>query len=119
MAGAKPTGGAPAALRGYVVTVALQGDLGKPRPALIVQSDLFREHPSVTVLPITSELHAAPLFRLTLQPESANGLQQVSQLMIDKPQSVSRQRLGRAIGRLSAERMVEVNRALALFLGLG
>ncbi|MHB8211101.1 MAG: type II toxin-antitoxin system PemK/MazF family toxin [Acidithiobacillus sp.] len=27
--------------RGAVVVVALQGDYGKPRPALVVQSDMF------------------------------------------------------------------------------
>lgn len=27
--------------RGDIVTIALQGDYGKPRPALIIQSDLF------------------------------------------------------------------------------
>ena len=41
--------------RGDVITVALQGDFGKPRPALVIQSDLFQDHPSITLLPITSE----------------------------------------------------------------
>lgn len=45
--------------RGDLVTVALQGDFGKPRPALIIQSDLFDAHPSLTILPVTSELRAA------------------------------------------------------------
>ena len=60
--------------RGDLVTVALQGDLGKPRPALVVQCDLFDEHPPVTVLPVTSEQVDAPLFRLTLLPDAGNGL---------------------------------------------
>lgn len=64
--------------RGDLVTVALQGDLGKPRPALVVQSDLFSAHPSVTVLPVTSELVDAPVFRLTLVPDARNGLQRPS-----------------------------------------
>ena len=55
--------------RGDLVTVSLPGSYGKPRPALIIQSDLFDEHPSVTVLPITSELRDAPLFRITIEPE--------------------------------------------------
>jgi len=43
--------------RGDVVTVAAAGDYGKPRPALIVQADLFNAaHPSVTVLPLTSTI---------------------------------------------------------------
>ena len=42
--------------RGDLVVVSLKGDYGKPRPALIVQSDLFDQHPSVTLMPVTSEL---------------------------------------------------------------
>ena len=58
--------------RGDLVTVALQGDLGKPRPALIIQSDLFDKHPSVTILPITSELRDVPLFRIQVNPSETN-----------------------------------------------
>ena len=44
--------------RGDLVTIALQGDFGKPRPALVVQSDLFNtDHATVSVLPITSAVH--------------------------------------------------------------
>ena len=66
--------------RGDVVTIALQGDYGKPRPALVVQSDLFDAHPSVTVLPITSELRETPLFRVDVEPNDANGLRKKSQV---------------------------------------
>ena len=104
--------------RGDLVTVALQGDLGKPRPALVVQSDLFDAHPSVTVLPVTSERVDAPLFRLDLLPDARNGLQRPSQVMVDKPQSVQRQRLGPVFGHLDDEAMLAVNRALVVFLGL-
>lgn len=104
--------------RGDLVTVALQGDLGKPRPALVVQSDLFDEHPSVTVLPVTSAGVAAPLLRITLEPDAANGLKLRSQVMVDKPQSVARARLGPVIGRVDDETLLAVNRALAVFLGL-
>lgn len=103
---------------GDLLTVALQGNLGKPRPALVVQSDLFEAHPSVTELPITSALHDAPLFRITLQPDTGNGLHAVSQVMVDKPQSVARDRLGAVIGYADDETMLAVNRALVVFLGL-
>ena len=65
------------------MTIALQGDLGKPRPALVIQSDLFDEHPSVTVLPVTSELRDTPLFRITIEPNAENGLQKPSQVMVE------------------------------------
>jgi mRNA interferase MazF len=104
--------------RGDLVTVALQGDLGKPRPALVIQSDLFEAHPSVTLLPVTGELRDAPLFRITVQPNEINGLGKPSQIMVDKPQSVAREKVGEPFGRLDDEAMVAVNRALAIFIGL-
>jgi len=104
--------------RGDLLTIALQGDLGKPRPALVIQSDLFDAHPSVTVLPLTRQMHASPLFRITVQPSAANGLRDASQVMVDKPSSVLRERLGPVFGRLDDETMLAVNRALAVFLGL-
>lgn len=103
--------------RGDLVTVALQGDLGKPRPALIIQSDLFNAHPSVTILPVTSELRDAPLLRIPVIPGELNGLNKPAQVMVDKPQSVARQKIGTPLGRLDDETMLAVNRALAVFLG--
>lgn len=104
--------------RGDLVTIALQGDLGKPRPALVIQSDLFDVHPSVTVLPLTSLLHDAPLVRITVQPSAVNGLRQESQVMVDKPSTVMRERIGPVFGRVDDETMLAMNRALAVFLGL-
>jgi len=103
--------------RGDLVTVALQGDSGKPRPALVIQSDLFDVHPSVTILPVTGELRAAPLFRIAVDPGELNGLDKPSQVMVDKPQSVAREKIGAVFGHLDDETMMTVNRALAVFLG--
>ena len=103
--------------RGDLVTVALQGDLGKPRPALVIQSDLFDAHPSVAILPVTGELRNAPLFRIAVNPTEQNGLTKPSQVMVDKPQSVARNKVGLVFGRLDDETMLAVNRALAVFLG--
>lgn len=104
--------------RGDLVTVALQGDQAKPRPALVVQADHFEDLASVTVLPITSTLVDAPLLRVTVEPSEQNGLVKRSQIMVDKPQTPSRSRVGPVIGRLDDATMVTVNRVLAVFLGL-
>ena len=105
--------------RGDVVVLALPGDYGKPRPALVVQSDLFNEtHASVTVVPVTSTLVDAPLFRLTVEPSPANGLRALSQLMIDKVTTVSRDRIAQIIGRLEDDFLLRVSRALALWVGI-
>jgi mRNA interferase MazF len=102
--------------RGDLVVVALPGDYGKPRPALVVQSDRFAEHPSVTVLPITSHLIEAPLLRIDVGAEC--GLERPSQIQIDKPHTPRRERIGEVIGRVDDATMVAVNRALTVFLGL-
>jgi mRNA interferase MazF len=104
--------------RGDFVTVAIQGDFGKPRPALIVQADAFADHATVTVLLVSSAPIDAPLLRLTIAPDAANGLKQTSQIMIDKTMTILRTKIGTTIGRLDADAMVEVERRLAVFLGI-
>jgi len=105
-------------MRGDLITVALQGDFGKPRPAVVIQSDLFDEHPSVTLLPLTSDLRDTPLFRITIEPSPENGLRQRSQIMVDKIHTVPRAKIGASLGRLSDDEQIAVNRSLMLFLGL-
>jgi mRNA interferase MazF len=105
--------------RGDIVTVALQGEFGKPRPAVIVQSGSFNaSHATVSILPITSTIVGAPLFRITIEPSPANGLRSVSQVMADKVVSVRRERLGPRIGSLDREAMARIGRSLALWLEL-
>jgi len=104
--------------RGDFVTIAMQGDFGKPRPALVIQSDQFNGHTTVTVLPVTSTLVEAPLLRVTVQPSSENGLQKPSQVMVDKTMTVKRDKIGPAFGNIDADTLVEVERCLAVFLGV-
>jgi mRNA interferase MazF len=104
--------------RGDLVTIAMSGDFGKPRPALVIQANQFNEHTSVTVLPITSTLVAAPLLRITIQPSAENGLQRSSQVMVDKAMTVRCDKVGSAFGHLNDDVLVEVDRCLALFLGI-
>lgn len=105
--------------RGDIVIVALQGDFGKPRPALVIQSDLFADHPTITILPITSDRRDTPLFRLDVEPDATNGLRAACQIMVDKAQTVRRDKIGDRIGRLDDSRMLAVSQALALWVGLG
>lgn len=104
--------------RGDFVTIAAPGDYGKPRPGLVIQADQFREHMSVTVLPLSSTLVAAPLLRITVHPDAENGLQKPSQVMVDKVMTVRRDKVGAAFGRIHVDALVEVERCLAVFLGI-
>jgi mRNA interferase MazF len=104
--------------RGDLVTIAVAGDYGKPRPALVVQADAFDALGSVTVLRITSELHDWPAFRVTVQPSEANGLRKPSQVMIDRAIALPAEKVGAAFGTLENAGMMAVSRALVAFLGL-
>jgi mRNA interferase MazF len=105
--------------RGDVVVVALQGDSGKPRPAVIVQANLFDELSTVVVLPLTSTLQDAAILRIDVAPNERNGLRLPSQIAVDRPQTVRRTKLSGVIGELDAVTMLQVERALAVFFGLG
>jgi mRNA interferase MazF len=104
--------------RGDLVTVAVSGDYGKPRPALVVQADAFDRHPSVIVLPLTSEIHDTPLFRITVAAGESTGLRTTSQIMVDKATAVPRVKLGRRMGQVDSATMQAVDEALRGFLNL-
>jgi mRNA interferase MazF len=106
--------------RGNVVLVVVPGDYGKPRPAVVVQTDLVNDiHSSIVVCPVTSRIQDAELFRLTIEPSSNNGLQKTSQIMVDKIVAVRRDKIRDGIGILDEELMIRLNRSLAFWLGLG
>jgi mRNA interferase MazF len=104
--------------RGDLVIVVAPGDYGKPRPAVVVQSNVLPEgHASLVICPMTSELAEAD-FRITIEPEPETGLRVRSQVMADKPVTIRRERIGQQIGRLAPVDMARLNVALALVLGL-
>ncbi|QLF71361.1 type II toxin-antitoxin system PemK/MazF family toxin [Peteryoungia desertarenae] len=102
-----------------MVTVAISGDFGKPRPALIIQSDSFQDTGTVTVLLMTSTVIEASLLRISVSPTPLNGLTLPSQIMVDKIMSIRRDKVGRLIGQLDEATMLQVTRSLAVFMGIG
>jgi len=105
--------------RGDIVVVAAAGDYGKPRPAVVVQTDAFPEtHGSVVICQMTSEIIDAPDFRVTIERGATSGLRARSQVMADKPVTVRRERVGQIIGHLSEGELSRLNVALAFVLGL-
>ncbi len=105
--------------RGQFVTIVMPGDYGKPRPALVVQQDLFAELPSVVVCPLTTHIRDdAGQFRLDVVPGELNGLRGPSQISIDKITAVPVAKIGGVIGIADDALMLRVGRALAVFLGV-
>lgn len=104
--------------RGDLVTVALSGDYGKPRPALVIQSDFLPETDSVLVCLLTTVARAAPLYRLSLPADEATGLREPSQVMVDTIMAVRRDRCGAAIGRADDAALLALGRLLAFVVGI-
>jgi mRNA interferase MazF len=105
--------------RGELVTVAAKGHYSsKPRPAVVIQSDLFADLDSVTLCLLSSEHVQSPLIRLAIDPTPENGLDTACAVMIDKVVTVPRAATGPRIGSLDRETLVRVDRSLALFLGI-
>lgn len=104
--------------RGDLVTVSAQRDYGKPRPAVIVQSDALDAADSVLVALITGTIVDAPLYRLTVEPTAGNGLRAVSQIMVDKVLAYPRAKCGSVIGHLSSTDMLVLNNMLSVMIGL-
>ena len=103
--------------RGDLVVVSLPGEYGKPRPALVIQSDLFSEGASRTLLPLTTDATGTPLIRVRVDPSLENGLRLRSYIMVDKAHTMASAKLGPVCGHLDDQTMLQVNRALAVFLG--
>ncbi len=105
--------------RGDVVIAVVPGDYGKPRPVVVVQSDVFNPtHSSIVVCPVTSHFVGSPLFRLTVSPDPSNGLRTESQIMVDKMTALRVDRIRKRIGTLRPSEMRSLDRALRVWLAL-
>jgi len=89
--------------RGSLVTVSLPGDYGKPRPALVIQSNLLADLDSIVLCPVTSVLRYMEI---------------MSQIMVDKISTLPRNKISSPFGHLSDERIKAVNQALLLVIGI-
>jgi mRNA interferase MazF len=105
--------------RGSVVVMVAPGDLGKPRPAIVVQAEGFGDNPlTVIVCPVTSDVVGTPRIRPIVEPSTKNGLRVRSQIMTDKLIALRRERIRQTIGVLEQELCEQLDRSLLLVLGL-
>jgi mRNA interferase MazF len=104
--------------RAEIWTVSAGGFGGKPRPAVVIQSDHFDATASITICPLTSDATEASLFRLVIEPSQGNGLHSVSRLMVDKIVTVPKEKLGKKLGQLNADEVARLDRAIVIFLDL-
>ncbi|WP_320408622.1 type II toxin-antitoxin system PemK/MazF family toxin [Candidatus Glomeribacter gigasporarum] len=57
---------------------------------------------SVSILPLTSYLEDAPVFRVVIEPTGGNGVSKLSQTMVDKMMPVRKERIREMIGALES-----------------
>ena len=105
--------------RGDIVTVAGGTYASKPRPALVVQDDLFDATDSLTVCPLTTNEVEAPLLRVPVAADDVSGLDQNSFLMVEKLTTIRRSNARKVVGRIETTTLVEFERRLLVFLGFG
>jgi len=107
--------------RGDIVTVAAQGDYGKPRPAVVIQGNILNHANarSTIVALMTSVIVDAPLLRLTVNPTSTNGLKKASQIQSNRILTLPTKKVGQCIGQLTEAEIAALNRMLAIVIGLG
>jgi mRNA interferase MazF len=106
--------------RGDIYSISAPGDFGKPRPAVIVQTDAFNQQQlsSVIICPFTGTITDAPLFRILVEPTPENGLKKPSQIMVDKVMAVAVGRIGESMGKINDEQLLQLNRTLAFVIGI-
>ena len=104
--------------RGDIVIVLAQGHYGKPRPAVVIQSDALDEADSVLVSLLTSTITEASFYRLVVTPTIENGLEVPSQVMVDKILALPREKCSLPIGSLDKRSMIALNHMLAVMIGI-
>lgn len=105
--------------RGDTVIMVAPGELGRPRPAIIVQADeLGDATTSVILCPITSDLTEGLSIRPIIDADDSNGLRVRSQVMTDKMLALPRNRVRRVIGTIDESTGNRLDAALLVVLGL-
>lgn len=104
--------------RGEIWTISARGYAGKPRPAVIIQSDEFGDAASVTFCPFTTNDAEAAFFRIHVAAASDNGLLGDSRIMADKIMTAPAHKFGKRLGRLGPNHLAQLEQAIVLYLGL-
>ena len=105
--------------RGAVVVLADRAGryTGKPRPAVVLQSEAYSETDSLLVVLLTSVERDAPLLRVPIPASASTGLDQPSWAMVDKLTAVARAQASRVIGQINEQTMQRIRAALLPLLG--
>jgi mRNA interferase MazF len=105
--------------RGDIVVAVFPGELGKPRPAVVLQQDDLNDiFSTILACPMTTHLIDTPLLRPIIPPTAENGLQELSQIMSEKISPLRKEVIRQRVGRLDAGDMNRLEVALLHIVGL-
>lgn len=97
----------------------LGSEQGGIRPVLVIQNDVGNHFsPTVVAAAITSR-KAKNSLPTHILLENVPGLAPTSLLLLEQLRTIDRKRLRGYIGRISKEKMLEVDAALAISIGIG
>jgi mRNA interferase MazF len=103
--------------RGDLLPIAIPGDFGKPRPAIVLQTDRVTFTDTVLVCMITSDLTEHSPFRVNVPNNQQTGLRKPSQIMTDKTYSVLRSKCGPVFGGVNDDVLEALRTALGFIMG--
>lgn len=108
--------------RGDIIVINTKDNVGKPRPALIIQNNILNGNNhglnTTIVLPLTSEIQDIETFRYTIKPTTTNGLKVESQIMIDKISQVLKTKIQKVVGQITKKQLSEIESILLAVLGI-
>ena len=105
-------------MRGEIRLVAGGVYASKPRPAVVLQDDLFAVLDSVMVCPLTTTVVDAPLLRVPIAATQVSGIEVNSYAMVDKLTTVKRTNVGEAVGEITGPQLADIERRVLVFLGI-
>jgi len=105
--------------RGEIWSVLWTGLAGKPRPALVIQSERYRLTDTDILALITTSRNEQGELRLPIKADDDNGLLQDSYICLDKLMAIPLTNLGERYGRADDSIMAEIDARLIKVLGIG
>lgn len=108
--------------RGQVYLVCLDPTIGseinKTRPALIISNDIGNQFAeTITIIPVTSNVEKVFPFEVLL-PVEETGLSKNSKAKCNQIRTIDKRRLLNPLGKISSEKIKEVEGALRIHLGM-
>lgn len=92
---------------------------GGIRPVLVIQNDVGNKYsPTVIVAAITSQIQKAKLPTHVEVEAEKYGLEKDSVILLEQIRTIDKQRLNEKVAHIGEEKMLKINEALLISLGL-